>query len=68
MLLTMSNNRAANANRVQVTLRVPENIIHRIDAFIKANEIPVSRNNWILEALIEKLNKTANEEARNGSQ
>jgi hypothetical protein len=37
---------------------VPENIIKKIDKDIDQREIPLSRNNWLLEAAIEKLRKS----------
>jgi hypothetical protein len=38
-----------------VTVRIPEEIVHEID--LERRPVPVSRNNWILEAAIEKLRK-----------
>ncbi len=49
---------AQNANgkdRVAVTIRVPEPLLRRIDRYIKARDVPISRNNWLLEAAVEKL-------------
>lgn len=37
------------------TLRVPKIIIHRIDEERKKHVVKLSRNNWILQALEEKL-------------
>jgi hypothetical protein len=42
---------------VPVTIRIPEDIIHEIDLDLERRAVPVSRNNWILEAAIEKLRK-----------
>jgi hypothetical protein len=41
-----------------VTLRLPETLIERIDADLEQRDVPLSRNNWLLEAAIEKLRKT----------
>ena len=48
-----------NANgrdRVAITVRVPESLLRRIDRYIEARDVPISRNNWLLEAAVEKLN------------
>lgn len=45
--------------RVPVTVRLPEEVVKRIDADLDQRDIPLSRNNWLLEAAIEKLKKTA---------
>lgn len=43
--------------RVPVTVRLPKSIVKQIDAELIQREIPLSRNNWLLEAAIEKLRK-----------
>ena len=43
--------------RVPLTVRLPENVIKRIDEELDQRDIPLSRNNWFLEAAIEKLRK-----------
>lgn len=40
-----------------MTIRLPEDIINRIDEDLGRRDIPLSRNNWLLEAVIEKLRK-----------
>jgi hypothetical protein len=48
--------RKPSATRIPVTaVRIPEEIVHEID--LERRPVPVSRNNWILEAAIEKLRK-----------
>ena len=42
-------------DRVAVTVRVPESLLRRIDRYIEARDVPISRNNWLLEAAVEKL-------------
>jgi hypothetical protein len=43
--------------RVPVTIRLPENILKKIDEELGERDIPLSRNNWLLEAALEKLRK-----------
>jgi len=49
--------RKPSAVRVPVTIRIPEEIVHEIDLDLERRLVPVSRNNWLLEAAIEKLRK-----------
>ena len=44
--------------RVPVTVRLPEDVIERIDQQLDDRDIPLSRNNWFLEAAIEKLRRS----------
>lgn len=44
--------------RVPVTVRIPGHILQRIDASLGQEDVPVSRNHWIIEALVEKLRRT----------
>jgi hypothetical protein len=41
--------------RVPVTVRLPADIVEKIDVDLERRVVPVSRNNWLLEAAIEKL-------------
>jgi hypothetical protein len=43
--------------RVPVTVRLPEKIVQQIDAELDQRDIPLSRNNWLLEAALEKLRR-----------
>ena len=43
--------------RVPVTVRLPRNVVQKIDEELDQREVPLSRNNWLLEAAIEKLRK-----------
>lgn len=45
------------AVRVPVTIRLPENVVRQIDRELDGRDIPISRNNWLLEAALEKLRK-----------
>jgi predicted HicB family RNase H-like nuclease len=47
----------APKRRIGRTLRIPEAIHARIDVAIEARTLPISDNNWILEAIVEKLEK-----------
>ena len=44
-------------DRVAVTVRVPELLLRRIDRYIEERDVPISRNNWLLEAAVEKLDR-----------
>ena len=46
------------ATRVPVTIRIPEEVVQEIDLELERRPVPVSRNNWLLEAAIEKLRRT----------
>lgn len=54
-------------NKVPVTMRVPEQLLQQIDKIIESKEVPVSRNNWLLEAAVEKLHRIRNGGSNNGS-
>ena len=48
----------ANENdTTTVILRIPGRILQRVDASVSARPIKTPRNTWILEALLEKLEK-----------
>ena len=40
---------------VQVFFRAPAEIMEKVDQAVKARTIPSSRQNWILEAIVERL-------------
>jgi hypothetical protein len=42
--------------RVPITVRLPADIVRKIDLDLEHRLVPLSRNNWLLEAAIEKLN------------
>ena len=44
-------------DRVAITVRVPEQLLRRIDSFVENRDVPISRNNWLLEAAVEKLDR-----------
>lgn len=43
--------------RVPVTVRLPESVILQIDRDLQSRVVPVSRNSWLIEAAIEKLQR-----------
>lgn len=53
--------------RVSVTVRIPEHILKQIDASLHQEDVPVSRNHWIIEALVEKLRRTEAGDGLNGA-
>ena len=52
-----STRRRPGTARVAVTVRLPEIVIKKIDEELDRRDVPLSRNNWLLEAAIEKLKK-----------
>jgi hypothetical protein len=40
-----------------VTVRLPEELISRIDTDLDQRDIALSRNNWLLETAVEKLKR-----------
>ena len=43
--------------KVAITVRVSEPLLWRINRFIEKRDVPISRNNWLLEAAVEKLDR-----------
>jgi hypothetical protein len=43
---------------VPLTVRLPEDVVERIDEELDGRDVPLSRNNWLLEAAIEKLRRS----------
>ena len=58
---------ANDKERVSVTLRIPEHILKQIDASVDREDVPVSRNHWIIEALVEKLRRVDTGGGPNGA-
>ena len=46
------------STRVPLTVRLPEDVVEQIDHELDHRDIPLSRNNWLLEAAIEKLRRS----------
>lgn len=53
--------------RIPVTIRLPQGLVAQIDEVLEQRPVPISRNNWLLEAAVEKLERT-NERGTNGTQ
>ena len=53
--------------RVPVTVRIPEHILKQINASLDQKDVPVSRNHWIIEALVEKLRRIDAGDGSNGA-
>ncbi len=53
-----STRRRPASERVTLTVRLPEDLVSRINQRLDARDVPISRNNWFLEAAIEKLRRT----------
>jgi hypothetical protein len=56
------------AVRVPVTIRIPEDIVQMIDLELERRTVPLSRNNWLLEAAIEKLRRNSSSGGSNGAE
>jgi hypothetical protein len=52
------SSRRPTSPRVPVTVPLPEGVVKRIDEERDQRDIPLSRNNWLFEAAIEKLRKS----------
>lgn len=50
--------RRPSSPRVPLTVRLPEDVVERINQLLDDRDIPLSRNNWFLEAAIEKLRRS----------
>lgn len=53
----VTKRRPASA-RVPLTVRLPEDVVERINEQLDDRDVPLSRNNWFLEAAIEKLRRS----------
>lgn len=49
-----ATNKRKTLARVPVTLGLPEEVVRRIDEELDGRDVPLSRNNWFLDAVIEK--------------
>jgi hypothetical protein len=53
-----SATKSSLSTRVPVTVRLPENVVQQIDRELDQRDVPLSRNNWLLEAALEKLRRS----------
>ena len=44
----------------KVLLRVPEDLLSRVDGVVGAKPLPTTRHAWLLEAVLEKLERESN--------
>jgi metal-responsive CopG/Arc/MetJ family transcriptional regulator len=58
-----SSKRRRQSARVALTVRLPEDVVERIDQQLDDRDVPLSRNNWFIEAAIEKLRRSDAEES-----
>ncbi len=56
-----SSKRRPASTRVPVTVRLPEDVVERINQQLDDRDVPLSRSNWFLEAAIEKLRRSGAE-------
>jgi hypothetical protein len=52
-----SKNGGKGRDAVPVILRVPEDILQKVDASVQARRIKTPRHTWLLEAVLEKLER-----------
>ena len=45
---------------IPVTLRIPADLLKQLDAHLRDKLVPLPRHTWILEAVYEKLSRSAN--------
>jgi hypothetical protein len=57
---TNGSKRSQSAARVPVTIRLPENVVAQVDEEREGRQVPVSRNIWLFEAIVEKLRRHDN--------
>jgi hypothetical protein len=50
--------RRTSLRRIPVTIRLPDTLVAKIDQELDSRAVPVSRNNWLLEAAVEKLGRS----------
>ena len=53
-------NAGQEKDTVPVILRVPEDILRKVDASVQARRLKTPRHTWLLEAVLEKLEKESN--------
>ena len=49
-------------NEQTVNLRLPENILNEIDNLVSLRRIKISRHTWLMEAIIEKLDRESSKD------
>jgi hypothetical protein len=46
-----------NAGNEKILLRIPNDLLHRVETALTARPLKTPRNTWILEAILEKLER-----------
>lgn len=54
---SVAGKNGAEKSIVPVILRVPEDILEKVDASVQARRIKTPRHTWLLEAVLEKLER-----------
>ena len=54
---SVPSERARKNNQAAVPLRLPRSLLDRIDRAVDAQSVPTPRNRWILQAVVEKLER-----------
>ena len=49
--------RVSRATRAQVVLRIPAELLERLDTAVAARPVPIARHSWMLEAIFEKIER-----------
>ena len=47
----------ARVSRAQVVLRIPAELLERLDTAVAARPVPIARHSWMLEAIFEKIER-----------
>jgi len=50
---------AKSKNEQTVNIRLPEDVLSEIDKFVGSRRLKISRHTWLMEAIIEKLDREA---------
>jgi uncharacterized membrane protein len=51
---------AQSAGNQKILIRIPTNLLDRVDTDLTTRPLKTPRNTWILEAILEKLEQTGN--------
>lgn len=43
--------------RISLTVRIPQRILAEIDHRVASNNVPISRNHWIVDAIMQQITK-----------
>jgi hypothetical protein len=54
---SVPSERSRKSTQAAVPLRLPRPLLDRIDRAVEAQSVPTPRNRWILQAIVEKLER-----------